>query len=190
MSVKVCKTLHNACGIRFLDVSKRSTSVHLETVESSYEDCEIWLETALAAFDVKELLCSKVSAEACLCDYVITECHSCLGGDNRVAAVCDVCKRTSVDEGCCIFCCLYKIRLDCVNKEGKDRTCDAKFLHLERCTIHFVTEEDVVDASSHVIKIGRKAKDCHDLRCRSDVETGFLGETVGAWSKSCDDASE
>ena len=82
MSVKVCKAFDNALCIRLLDVGKRSASVHLETVESCYENCKVWLETTLAAFDVEELLGSEVSSESSLCDDVITESHCSLGRDD------------------------------------------------------------------------------------------------------------
>ena len=69
-------------------------------------------KACLTAFDVKEFLCAEVCAEAGLRDGVVAESHGCLCGDDGVAAVCDVGKRTSVYESGSLFCRLHKVWTD------------------------------------------------------------------------------
>ena len=153
MSVKVCKTSAYTLCVRLLDVFQSCSSVHLEAIECGYEDGEVRFETALAALDIEEFLGSEVGSESGFSDDIFTEGHSCLGRDDRVASVGDVCERAAMDERRGSLCSLDKVGLECGLEQNENGSCNTHILYLERCAVASIAEKDVVDASSHVIQV-------------------------------------
>ena len=71
----------------------------LQGPDRGYQHHRVGGEAGHAAFDVQELLCAQVGAEAGLSDGVVPKIQGHPGGHHRVAAVGDIGKGAAVDEG-------------------------------------------------------------------------------------------
>ena len=90
--------------------------MHLEPLGGGDDDGEFRMESALAAFDVKELLCSEVSTETCFCHHIVGEghCHAC--GNDCVATVGNVGEGTSMHKGWSLFGGLDEVGFDGIHQ--------------------------------------------------------------------------
>ena len=67
------------------------------------------------AFDIHEFFCAEVRAEPRLRDNIICQFQRGLCRDDGITAVCDIRKRSAVNEERCMFQGLYKIRFQRVH---------------------------------------------------------------------------
>ena len=155
MAVKVCKSFSYTFSIWFLDMFKGCSTVHFQSVKGCHKDCQRRLQTTLTALDIIEFLCTKVSTESCLCNNIVSNRKGSASGYYGVAAMGDICKRTSMNNCGCSLCCLYKVRLYSIEHKRDDSTCNSKVIDRERCIIDSISEEDVSYTPTHVVKIGR-----------------------------------
>ena len=109
-------------------------------------------DTGLATFDIKELLCSKVSTEACLCDCILTVGHRHLCSKDGVAAMCDICERAAMYESSSPLSCLHEIRMYGIHQKNSDSPGNTKVPHCERSVIIFYTEDNILYAMTEVIE--------------------------------------
>ena len=95
-------------------------------------------------------------------------------------------ERASVDDCRSAFRGLDKIRLNCINQQAEDGSGDSQVIDSEWSIVEAVAQDNIADAAAHVVKVFRKAENGHDFGSRGDVEAGFLGEAVGAWTQAGD----
>ena len=152
MAVEVSQPMTDALDILRLEILLIDTTVHLQPAEGSHEDGERRLEACRAALDVVELLCAEIRTEASLRDRVVgvRQCH--VGGEDRVAAVGDVSKRTAVDEGRGMLSRLCQIGLDSVEEEDGDRTRYTEVTHGKGLPLLRIAEEDILDTATQVFE--------------------------------------
>ena len=178
MLVEVGETFAETFAVGLLDVLYSHAAVHLEALRSSHDERHLRLQTALAALDVVELLCSEVGTEASLRDDVVAEGHSHLRSEDGVAAVSDIGERTAVYERCGVLSSLHEVWRKCVAQQNGDGASHAEILHGERLALNGVTQKNVLDASAQVVLVLSEAEYSHNLRRRSDVETRFAYNAV------------
>ena len=118
--VKIAEAFLQSFHVRLLNAVEADTAVHLQSLCSSDNHCETWLESALAAFDIIELLRSQVRTEAGFRHYVIAEGHSHFGSENGVAAMRYICERTAMHKSGCSFGGLYQVGMDGVFQQYGD----------------------------------------------------------------------
>ena len=70
---KVRKSLLQRLQILIVEICLCHAAVVLQRTNRCNDDNRIRFQTGHTAFDVQEFLCAKVTAEACLCNGVITE---------------------------------------------------------------------------------------------------------------------
>ena len=88
------------CGDVFLRKSIfRHTAVHFQRTDGHDQNDRCGRKTRCAALYVEKLFRTEVCAEARLRDGIVAEGECGLGCDNAVAAVCDICKGSAVDDG-------------------------------------------------------------------------------------------
>ena len=152
MAVEVSQPVADTLDTLRLEILLIDTTVHLQPAEGSYEDGERRLEACRATLDVVELLCTEIRTEASLRDRVVgvRQCHA--GGEDRVAAMGDVSKRTAVDEGRGMLGRLRQIGLDSVEEEDGDRTRYPEITHGEGLTLLRIAEEDILDTAAQVFE--------------------------------------
>jgi len=114
MFVKITKTLFQTFHIRFLDAVETDATVHFQSLCSGNDNSQLGLQTALAAFDVIELLRSQVCTEAGFRHYIVAKCHCHFGGENGVAAMCNIGERTAMNKSGCPFGSLYQVGMNSV----------------------------------------------------------------------------
>ena len=94
-------------------------AVHFQRADSCHHDHSIRDKPRHAAFDIKELFSSEICSEACLGNGIVAElqCHPC--GDDRIAAVRDVGKRTAVYKCGGSLKRLHKVRLQRILEQSR-----------------------------------------------------------------------
>jgi len=158
--------------------------VHLECTNGCNNDYRIGVKTCHTAFDVKELLSTEVCTKACLGDGVVAKLHCHFGGDDRVTAVCDVCKRSTVHKRGSSLKRLHKVRLECILEKRRHSANRAK---IARRYGFFVIRVCNNDARETLLEVGNrigKTENCHDLGCNSDVITVLTRHTVDTSAKT------
>ena len=188
--VEVAQSLFQPLHIRLLDTVETDSSVHFQSLCSSHNHSQTWLDAAFTAFDVIEFLCSEISTETGFRHYVISEghCHFC--SKYGVASVCDIRKRAAMHEGCRIFRCLHQIGMDGIFQQHGYGTGHTEVFYRKRLTVISESEEDVFDASAEVFHVTGQTKDSHDFRSGSDVESRLHGDAVRLGSQSGDNVTQ
>ena len=80
--------------------------------------------------------------------------------------------------------------MKCILQENTDRASNAKVFHAKRFALDGRSKQDVFNPSAQILQVFRKAKDCHNLACRRDVEATLHRHTIGLRSKSRHDITE
>ena len=111
MLQQVGKTGLESFEILFVEIGLGNAAMVLKRANGGNNDDGIGLQIRKAAFDVEELLGTKVCAEAGLSDAVIAQSHSHASRHDGVAAVSDVCEGAAMHECGGSFERLYEIGL-------------------------------------------------------------------------------
>ena len=99
MLQKVRKTLLQCLDIRRIELSLVDAAVVLQRAHGCDHDRTIRAQTRHAALDVNELLCAEIGTESRLRDRVVVQAECQSGREHGVAAVRNVCERSTVNEG-------------------------------------------------------------------------------------------
>ena len=124
----------------------RHAAVVLERANGRNNNSAVRLEASLAALDVKELLSTEVSTETGLCNGIIRKLECQTGGNDGVAAVCDVGERAAVHQTGRTVQCLYQIRFDGVLEQSAHRAVHLEIAGKDRRTVVTVCDQNVTAA--------------------------------------------
>ena len=89
-------------------------SMHLERTYGRHHYHGIRMYSGFPALDIQKLLSSQICAKTSFRHGIIRQFHAHLCRDHRVAAVCNVCKRSAMDDHRRMLQCLNQIGADCV----------------------------------------------------------------------------
>ena len=190
MFVQITQSFFQSFHIRFFDTVETDTSVHLQSLCRSDNHRETRLESTLAALDIVELLCTKISTESGFCDYIIAERHCQFSGQNRVTTMRNISERTAVYKSSGSFRSLHQIRMDGIFQQHSDSSCHSQIFYSKRLVIIREAQQDVFDTTTQITHIFGKTKNRHNFRSRSNIETGLLGNPVRFRSKTDNDAAQ
>ncbi len=79
---------------------------------------------------------------------------------------------------------LYKVGLDGIFEQDRDGTGYPEIFDGKGLSLSGITEKDIFDTTTQILKVGSKSQDCHDLRGRGDVESWLAWNAVGASSQT------
>ena len=118
----MCAEVYYALLQRFCVFSGKfclgNAAVVLERTDSSDYNGTRGLKTCITALYIEELLCTEITAEACLRDSIFSELKRKLCCSYAITAVSDIRKRTAVDYCRRVFECLYKVGVYCVFQQS------------------------------------------------------------------------
>ena len=114
MLQQVRKTSLQSLQVLIVQVCLRHAAVVLQSTYSRYDNDCVRLQTCHTALDIQELLSTQVSAEACLCDSVISQVQTHLGSSYGVTAVSDVREGSAVYDSRYMLQSLYQVRLQSI----------------------------------------------------------------------------
>ena len=163
VTVQVLQTFRQSFGIWLLDVFKCHSAMHFQTLCSGYNDNQSRLESRLAALDIEELLCTQISAEACLCHHIVTERHRHLCGDHAGASMGDISERSSMYIGRCMFCSLYQIGIEGIAHQHGNGSSHTKILYFEELSIGSDAQHDIFDTTLQIFLAGGQTEDGHQF---------------------------
>ena len=89
-------------------------SMHLERTHGRHHYHGIRMYPGFPALDIQKLLSSQICAKTSFRHGVIRQLHPHLCRDHRVAAMCNVCKRSAMDDHRRMLQCLNQIGADCI----------------------------------------------------------------------------
>ena len=143
-----------------------------------------------AALDVQKLLRAQVRAEARLGDGIVTELEGHPGGHDGVAAVGDVCKRPTVDEGGRTLQGLDQVGLQGVLEQGGHGALRLQVPGGDGTAVIGVAHHHPGQPLFHIQNAAGQAQHRHDLAGHSDVEPVLPGAAVGLAAQSVHDVAQ
>jgi hypothetical protein len=165
-------------------------SVHLQCLCSSHQNGEFWRDARLSALNVEELFSTQIGTETCLRDGIIAEGHGHFGSQHAVATMCNVGKRTAMDECGRVLDGLNHIGMDGIVQDGDDSSTNAKILNRERLALKRYAQQHVINASAQVFLACCQAEDGHYLRGGRDIEAPFGNDAVGFTAQPSNDGTQ
>ena len=178
MSGKVAQTGFDSFHVWLSGFCFWYTAVIFECAQGGNHNDGGWFESCIAALDVQELFSARVRAEACLGDGVVCQLQGKLGCTNRVAAVCDVGKWTTVHQSRGVFQSLYQVWFDGVFKQDCHRAVYFEVFGVDRLVVIGVSDQNVAQTLLEVLHIRGKAQDCHNLAGNGNLEAVLTRDTV------------
>ena len=179
VAVKVLQSVCQSLAIGLFYEVEWHSAMHLQPLCGGYDDCEAWLQSGLAAFNVEELLGTEVGTESGFGHYVVAECHGGLGSKYGVAAVCYVGKRSAMNDGRCLLCGLHQVGMQRIEQQDDDGSAHSHVFHPEGLAVDGDAEQYVVYASAQVVDVGGQTEYGHYLACRGYVEPARRDSAVG-----------
>ena len=188
--VEVLKTLGQTLVVLVLYLVHGHAAVHLQTLCRGHDDGKLGLKIGLAAFYVEEFLGTQIGAESGFCNDIIAKGHGHLCGEDRVAAVGYVGKRSAVHKGSRVFGCLHEVGVEGVAQQNGYGAGHAEVFDGKGLAIRGEAEQYVFYAAAQVGLVGGEAEDGHDLGSGCDVERRLAHHAVGLGSQACDDVTQ
>ena len=168
----------------------RAAAVHLERADGRDQNGDVRGQAGQTGLDVPELFKADVGSEAGLGDVVVKELQSQTVSDDRGLADGDVGKRAGMDEN--------RLMLDGVAHGGVDgvaHPCGHGAGNLEIVTgdglaAAGVSDNDLADALTQILKIAGNSEDGHQLGADSDAELGLHQVAVQTAADAHDDVAK
>ena len=80
--------------------------------------------------------------------------------------------------------------MDSIFQQHSDGSCHSQIFHSKRLVVIREAQQDIFNTATQITHIFGKAKNCHNLRSRSNIETGLLGNPVRFRSEADNDAAQ
>ena len=190
MAVEVCETTLKALGIWQLNLLLVYATMHLESESRSNQDGQIWFEARLTTLDVEELLSTQIGTKASLGNCVVRPRHSHTGCDDGVTSVSNICEWSTVNNHWMVLGGLNEVWMDGILEQSHHRASHTKVLNGEWGVIVAHTKHNATNASIEVVDVACETQDCHNLRCRGDIEASLGRYSVDRATKSRHDKSQ
>ena len=182
MFQKVRDTFFKSFQVFVVEVSFGYAAVVFQSTYGCYDNNCTWMQVCHTAFDIEEFLSTEVCTESCFCDRIISKFHCHLGCCYGVTSMSDVCEWSAVYDCRNVLQCLNEVRFQGVFQEG----CHSAFCMEITCCYRFLLGYFTVGISNNnsgksffqVFDVTCKTKNCHDLRCNSDVISVFTRHSV------------
>ena len=188
MLQQVRKTSLQSLQVLLVQVCLRNAAVVLQSTNGCYDNNCVGLQACHTALDIQELLSTQVSAEACLCDGVISQVQAHLGSGYGVTAVRDICEGSAVYDSRYMLQSLYQVRLQSVLQKSCHSAlcvqiaCGNRLLlgNLSVC----ISDDDSCKSFLQVCDVLSQTQNSHDLGCYGDIVAVLSRHTVGLSAKS------
>ena len=162
----------------------------LERAHAGHDHAGVWHEIARRALDIQEFFRAQIRAEACLRHHIIGERKRHFGGDQAVAAVCDVGKGAAVDQRGRAFQGLHQVGLDGVLQQGAQRALRAQIARRDGFLGKIVSHHDARQARLEIGQVQAQAQRGHDFAGHGDVEPVFTRHAVRRAAQAGDDVAQ
>mmetsp|Transcript_11385 Transcript_11385/g.28836 ORF Transcript_11385/g.28836 Transcript_11385/m.28836 type:complete len:315 (+) Transcript_11385:1094-2038(+) len=161
-----------------------AAAVHLQRTHRRNDHRAVWIDAAVPALDVAELLHSNVRAEASLGDDISVVAHSPernLIRDDRAVSVRDVREGPCVHEHGRSLERLHERGVDRVLHHDGESAADAEVVRRHRVAASIRRHHHASESLAHVREAGRESKHSHDLARHGDVEAGHPLHALFGW---------
>ncbi len=148
------------------------------------------MQPGQTAFDIKELLGTKIGPETSFCHYIIGQTKRGLRGDDRIASMRDIGERAAMDEHRIVFERLYEIWQDRILHDHGHRAFDPQIAHIDRFAIIRIRNKHLRKPLFEIHQVFGKAEGRHDLAGHSNIETIFPLHAVDLGSQSDVDTAQ
>ena len=147
-------------------------------------------ESRHSALDIDELLSSEVCRKASFRYRIIRKLQGHLSSYGRVASVCDIRKRSSVDKCRSSFQCLDQIRFQRVLQKSCHGAFRLEVVSRYRLTVIVVADDDLGKPLLQIIDICRQAKNRHYFGCYCDFEAVFPWNALNSSAQTAYDVTQ
>ena len=131
MAFKVSKTCTNCFYIFFCQCILSYASIHLKSTKGCNNDYCIWRSWQVWSLNVQEFLGSKICPKSCFSHRIISQVQRCASRQNRVTAVSDIGKWSTMNKGWCPVNSLYQIWLNRIFQDQSQGTFDFKITNID-----------------------------------------------------------
>ena len=114
VSCEIFQAARQGCGIRLGECIQRHATMHLQGADGGHNDNGFRLEARLAALDVNESVPTEIKGETGFRHRIIGVGQGHARGQNGIATMSDVRKRSAMEEGGHTFDGLYEIGLQSI----------------------------------------------------------------------------
>ena len=188
MLQQVRKTSLQSLQVLIVQVCLRNAAVVLQSTYSRYDNNCVRLQSCHTALDIQELLSTQVSAEACLCDGVISQVQAHLGSGYRVAAVSDVREGSAVYDSRYMLQSLYQVRLQSVLQKSCHSALCVQIASGNRLLLGnlsvCISDDNSCKSFLQVCDVLSQTQNSHNLGCYGDIVAVLSRHTVGLSAKS------
>ena len=190
MAQKIRQAALQGSEVLLVQLRLGRTPVVLQGPDRGHQHHRVGGEAGHAAFDVQELLCAQVGAEAGLSDGVVPKLQGHPGGHHRVAAVGDIGKGAAVDEGGSALQGLDQVGLQGVLQQGGHGPGGLQITGGDRLLVIGIAHDDVAQALLQVGDGGGQAQHRHDLAGHGDVKAVLPGDALHPAAQAVDHIAE
>ena len=170
MLLQIYQTFFNCLYVRSLQVGFRYAAVHLQRTYGSNNNGCVRFQAGITAFDIKEFFRTKVSAEACLGDSIISQLQAGLSCHNAVAAMGNISERTAVDDCRYVFQSLYQVRLNGILQQSCHCALSLNLACGNRVAVVIVSNDNFCQTLLEVMQAACQAKNSHNLGSNGNVK--------------------
>ncbi|CIV60374.1 Uncharacterised protein [Streptococcus pneumoniae] len=163
MAFQVSKTCTNCLYIFFSQSVFSHTTIHLKGTKGCDNNNCIWRCWQVWCLDIKEFLSTKVRTKTSFSNSVISQVKGCCRRQNRVTAMSDIGKWTTVYKGRCTVNCLNQVWLNSILQNQSQGTLNLQITYRNRRTVIAITNNDIRQTTFQVLDVRCQAKNCHDF---------------------------
>ena len=160
------------------EIGKGRAAVEFQRANRGDDHRDIGGEVGSPAFDVAEFFGPQIGTKAGLGDGKIGERECRLGSGNRIAAVCNVGKRSAMNERRRAGNGLHQIGTNGIDEQCRHRAGGLQIAGSDRRAGFIATDADAGQARLKIGEIGGKAKDRHDFGGDSDIKSGVAQRAI------------
>ena len=178
MPAKIGAPCRDSLNVLSTEIRFGDATIHLHRAHGRNHHYGIGRNPGLPALDVHKLLSPKVRPKTGFRHHVVGKFQRRLRGNDRVAAMRDIGKRTAMDKGRIVLQRLDKVRLHGLCKQHRHCPVRLDVPAVDWLAVAGVGDNDIAQTALQICQIVGKAEDRHDFRGHSNVKPGLPRETV------------
>ena len=194
MLQQVGKAFFQGFQIFFIQILNGNSAVVLQSPDAGHYHHRAGGQSGHTALDVKEFLRPQIRAEAGFCDAVVPQLQSHAGGGDGIAAVGDVGKGATVDNGGSMLQSLYQIGLQGVLQQSAHGAFRVEIAGSHRLLLRGfsvgIAHHQLCQPGFQVVDVVGQTEDGHDLRGGGNVISVLSGGSVALSAQTVHDIAE
>ncbi len=129
-----------------MEFRNRNSSIVFDRIERRNQYNSIRLNISNSTFDIQKFFCSQVRTKSRFRHNKIRQLLTKFGCNDAITTMCNICKRTTMNQTWCIFKCLYEIWFDSIFEKCRKTSFYTKILDLKRFSVNIISKNNISEA--------------------------------------------